>query len=85
MTKFKVGDKVKIIKRCDCSYARNCKSCNGNKSGIIKNYQNNEYIVGDIKTDEGNTQCHFKESQLELIIAEVKQYGIVAFCEKYYK
>jgi hypothetical protein len=83
--KFKIGDRVKIIRRCDCTFAYDCECCNGEVSGIIVGYDygNNHWTVNNLL---GRHQCHFAESQLKLIEkidvkAKIEVYGIVKFLE----
>lgn len=86
--KFKVGDKVRIIKRCDCRWAVNCSCCNGNPEGVIQELDEENPGEWTILISKESNKCHFKEKQLEMIekfTKNIKQFGIVNFCKENYK
>lgn len=87
--KFKVGDKVKVVKACQCQYWNesfinsDCRNNYYNKVAIIESINNRNYYA---RVDEIHF-CHFTEEQLELVekaeikLKEIKQYPIVKFLQ----
>jgi len=89
MFKFKVGDKVKIIKQSNCRWRSSC-CCNKyiRKIGVISQREirdeNNVYGVRFPQFDEWCSA--FSEDCLELTSPkEIKRFGIVKFLETYCK
>ena len=97
--KYKIGDRVRIIKACICSeisdentpcWDNECRISFLNKVGIIY-----EILHGDeeernyrVQTCIGRAKCRFSEDQLVLDIGiqtKTKVYGISEWCKKYYK
>ncbi len=62
--KFKIGDKVKIIKSSKNPYLRRERI---NKIGIIESIQNTPAITYNIEVKSGIVHCFISESNLELI------------------
>ena len=85
--KFKIGDKVIIIKACNCIYANNCNLLRGlKKVGVIIS-EGDELRNWRVRTSPEDV-CLFKEEQLvlaEAFIPPDKRFGIAKFCDKYYK
>jgi len=87
---FKVGDKVKVISKCQaCGYSETCYlNCGEWEGTIISQTRVNSDDWNVEGLENGKIErCHFKEEQLVLIEAykkEIKLYGICNFVNKYY-
>jgi hypothetical protein len=90
MSKFKNGDKVRIIKACACGYAGDCCFLTNLKvEGIVRGRDDEEYTIGITKPNGETSCCHFSEDKLELLsnkraqldLSHVKKYKVALFLE----